>query len=886
MSNKQKKQIAFLIMLMFILTFVIIAVSSCSGNSNVVMYLTDGNGTIVGEASQSVEYGGSTTTVTAIPNEGYRFVGWSDGVETATRTDENVKSDITVTAEFEKLIYTVQYLTDGNGTIVGEANQSIAYGGNATTVTAVPNEGYRFVGWSDGVETAERTDREVKSNITVTAEFEKLIYTVQYLTDGNGTIVGEASQSIAYGESTTTVTAIPNEGYRFVGWSDGVETAERIDRELKSNITVTAEFERLIYSVQYFTDGNGTIVGDVSQSVEHGGSTTTVTAVPNEGYRFVGWSDGVETATRTDENVKSDIAVTAEFEKLIYQVNYETNNPIYGTLIEENEKYDVIRIKYQIAYGEDAPIVRAYVRQNELGEDFVFLYWSDGVTTEERQDTNITSDLTVTAYFGYKVEYKVNGNVGGRIEGNAEQKLLPGEVTEQVTAVPYDGYVFCGWSDLSWETSRSGDSAVLGYLLNYSAVWEYVAYFEPIKKTFSYDYGIASGTPLATQITLNRNDIQSAKFVVPEYEGYTFCGWYADSDYRIRITTDSGRYMYGYAAFSLETNTIYAKWQKVGEETDNHKILLIFVDELQAMLYSDTKQEYFNAYYKMSALDYAASKWVAKSIYDLLNEWFDGEVHFEVDSYYTVQTIKENSFPVRGSNQLYSDNISEVFDLMYSYHNILTTVGYGEYESELRYWGGIAYIKNACVGFGVYWDAQIINGIPLQEYLSELENSLNFDYNTLLEVYLHEFAHTAEMNFAFDYDLHTALTYSGKQDLNMPDVIKPYLLGKFEMNGEMCGVPMEYWKHQNPILVGYVDRPVDQRTVGRIVVIGEEEDPDRQPWETAVRRYLVYGSDFSVETVPIDGYRFVAWSDGITTAIRHDVNMIAYFRVEAIFEKI
>ena len=76
MSNKQKKQIAFLIMLMFILTFVIIAVSSCSGNSNVVMYLTDGNGTVVGDVSQSVEYGGSTTTVTAIPNEGYRFVGW------------------------------------------------------------------------------------------------------------------------------------------------------------------------------------------------------------------------------------------------------------------------------------------------------------------------------------------------------------------------------------------------------------------------------------------------------------------------------------------------------------------------------------------------------------------------------------------------------------------------------------------------------------------------------------------------------------------------------------------------------------------------------------------------------------------------------------------
>ena len=645
--------------------------------------------------------------------------------------------------------------------------------------------------------------------------------------------------------------------------------------------------------MQYFTDGNGTIVGEASQSVEHGESTTTVTAVPNEGYRFVGWSDGVETAERIDRELKSNITVTAEFERLIYQVNYETNNPIYGTLIEENEKYDVIRIKYQIVYGEDAPIVRAYVRQNELGEDFVFLYWSDGVTTEERQDTNITSDLTVTAYFGYKVEYKVNGNVGGRIEGNAEQKLLPGEVTEQVTAVPYDGYVFCGWSDLSWETSRSGDSAVLGYLLNYSAVWEYVAYFEPIKKTFSYDYGIASGTPLATQITLNRNDIQSAKFVVPEYEGYTFCGWYADSDYRNRITTDSGRYMYGYAAFSLETNTLYAKWQKVGEETDNHKILLIFVDEVQTELYSSVIDQTISIHSKMPAIDYEMAKWIAETIYNLLNEWFAGEVVFEVDSYFTTEIVTDGfssgstSFGMIAYD-LFADGIQEISStLAYDYHNTITITGLDDYEPYLIAGNGVAYIKNAAVYREIFFACATAD--LYQKFLADCKSGKIILNDTPVETCLHELTHTAEMYYDFDYDLHTAIGYADAQ-YGYPDItniIKPYLLGKFEMNGEMCGVPMEYWKHQIPILVGYVDRPVDQRTVGRIVVIGEEEDhPDRQPWETAIRRYLVYGSNFSVEAIPSDGYRFVAWSDGITTAIRHDVNIIAYIRVEAIFEKI
>lgn len=41
---------------------------------------------------------------------------------------------------------------------------------------------------------------------------------------------------------------------------------------------------------------------------------TPVTAVPNDGYRFVQWSDGFNNATRTDIDVTADLAVQAEFE--------------------------------------------------------------------------------------------------------------------------------------------------------------------------------------------------------------------------------------------------------------------------------------------------------------------------------------------------------------------------------------------------------------------------------------------------------------------------------------------------------------------------------------------------------------------------------------------
>ncbi len=88
---------------------------------------------------------------------------------------------------------------------------------------------------------------------------------------------------------------------------------------------------------------------------------------------------------------------------------------------------------------------------NFIGEEYAFLYWSDGITTQERQDLNIMSDKTVTAYFGFKIEYKVNDNIGGKIEGKTSQLVLPGEIGEEVRAVPDKGYAFVGWSNLSWK---------------------------------------------------------------------------------------------------------------------------------------------------------------------------------------------------------------------------------------------------------------------------------------------------------------------------------------------------------------------------------------------------------------------------------------------------
>ena len=132
-----------------------------------------------------------------------------------------------MTANFALDTYTLTYTAGAGGTISGTSPQTVDHGASGTAVTAVPATGYHFVSWSDGVLTATRTDTNVLANITVTANFAINTYTLTYTAGANGTITGASPQTVNYGASGTAVTAVPNSGYHFVNWSDGLLTATR-----------------------------------------------------------------------------------------------------------------------------------------------------------------------------------------------------------------------------------------------------------------------------------------------------------------------------------------------------------------------------------------------------------------------------------------------------------------------------------------------------------------------------------------------------------------------------------------------------------------------------------------------------------------------------------
>lgn len=216
--------------------------------------------------------------------------------------------------------YTIVYATGEGGYIDGETTQEVESGKDGSAVIAVPDDGYEFVKWSDGRTDATRQDINVSADITVTAEF-KLTeptkeYTVMYQANEGGTINGAAEQSVKEGEAGTEVVAVPGTGYKFVEWSDGKTETTRQDKNVTENITVTAIFEKLTYTLSYSLTEGGYLLGNANQTVTYGENGTKVTAIPNEGYKFVKWSDGETNDTRCDTEINSAISVTAEFEFL------------------------------------------------------------------------------------------------------------------------------------------------------------------------------------------------------------------------------------------------------------------------------------------------------------------------------------------------------------------------------------------------------------------------------------------------------------------------------------------------------------------------------------------------------------------------------------------
>lgn len=843
-------------------------------------YGVTGNGKIQGFSAQKVLKNDNGTTVTAVADENYRFSIWSDGVTSAERQDLNVTADLYVTAMFERSLFTVNYTAGQGGTLDGETNQNIVIGDSASKVTAVPDENYEFYCWSDGVKTAERIDRNVTCDITVTALFTRKNVVVNYVAETGGQIEGECEQVVKYGDTVSKVRAVATYGYRFLGWSDGVKETERQDIATK-DITATAKFERITFKAEYTANGGGKISGNGCQIIGQGDNAETVTAVADGGYEFTGWSDGVKEAERTDLNVLSDITVSAWFKKVYYTVRYS---------FRDKSGYETgIVTHHKVEYGS---VVKSPNYPEVISTDskkYYFCGWSDGVKTLTRTD-EITDNFEVFACYGVKVTYAVFDDIGGRIDGKTEQIFYFEEDCTDVTAVAIDGYVFGGWSDLSIKETRDSDGIV-------TSDRTYVAYFEPFEKSFNLNYGDLYSAPQKTTITLNRKEVANTFLPVLKVDDYDFCGWYIDENFSLKFADADGKIMLGYYTFLLETDSLYAKFKAKNDDTVTYKTLLVMTDEIHALLSPYSDSALIAVDYKMTTVERLILGLVPIKFSSLLNEWFDGKILFEVDAYFTLTSIGteqsragEEAF-YRATNR--NDRVSytlklidkaetKSFDL--KYHSILNTFGMNDYDYKLHTTTGLAGFRYGSIYIeGIFggWrtNFQILNS-AYNDMLQDSDNDFN---RVLIDTYVHEFTHTIEMYYSYGeiYDYHKAVGSGGTKDVQK--ITKQYLLCQFEYNGEYVGIPESFWYHDTAVSVSYtvVTYGVSNDVYGGYLIIPGKGGPTFY-----INEKIPYGQGYGIQAVAYSGFKFLGWSDGVTSEYRVEWRLNSSITISAIFEKI
>jgi ELWxxDGT repeat protein len=195
-----------------------------------------------------------------------------------------ITEDCTVMANFALDSHTLTYTAATNGTISGITPQTVVHGSDGTAVEAVPVSGYHFSGWSDGNSSNPRIDLAVSEDITTEATFAPGGYTLEYSAGAHGSIAGTGSQVVAHGEDGTAVEAVPENGYHFVQWNDGVTINPRTDTGVSVSISVEAAFAINTYTVTSSVSGvQGNIDPQGEQQVNEN-TTLQFTLTAENGY--------------------------------------------------------------------------------------------------------------------------------------------------------------------------------------------------------------------------------------------------------------------------------------------------------------------------------------------------------------------------------------------------------------------------------------------------------------------------------------------------------------------------------------------------------------------------------------------------------------------------
>lgn len=360
--------------------------------------------------NNTTRYYGVSVTISATTKSGYTWVGWFDGdtrvSESASYTFTMPAHDVLYTAKWCKVTLEKNYLQAGTITSLNDKYSE----GDQVTVTAQTNPGFTWLGWYDGTTkvsdgaSLDYTFEMPSQNKTYTAKWMPCPVTLETNLLGAGELCGVEGATVA-GESTT-ITAIPNNGYTWLGWYDG-ETKVSEGDSLSYTFTMPTQSKTYTAKWTYYTlttqtnlgaAGNYTLKSDTKTTA---GSSVTLTAATNSGYTWLGWYDG---ETKVSEGTNLDYTFTMPAQNKTFTAKWAcytltTNTNLFGA-----GSYTV-KVTEPVTLGQSCTLTAS------TNPGYTWAGWFDGETkVSEGESRTYTFDMpaddkTFTAKFAECTEH-------------------------------------------------------------------------------------------------------------------------------------------------------------------------------------------------------------------------------------------------------------------------------------------------------------------------------------------------------------------------------------------------------------------------------------------------------------------------------------------------
>ncbi len=189
---------------------------------------------------------GQTVTFLATPASGWTFGGWSDDLSGAANpVSVMLVGDTTATAMFlggQESDFVVDQ--EGMGAVTLSPPDGPYYVGDTATLVATPEAGWRFVGWSGALTSANPSESVTLAAVThIVATFEQIPRSLTTSVVGQGAIDADP-QAPYYDGDMLLLMAVPATGWKFAGWAgDATGMENPVSITLTRDMSVTATFE-------------------------------------------------------------------------------------------------------------------------------------------------------------------------------------------------------------------------------------------------------------------------------------------------------------------------------------------------------------------------------------------------------------------------------------------------------------------------------------------------------------------------------------------------------------------------------------------------------------------------------------------------------------------